>query len=125
MTWRLPWVSRAAYERELVNNQGLFENIRREIARTDAAEDRYTDLLARYHELATPKPPLITVQAEPPEILIKEADPISTVIREQAGKDTQLAAHLRRYANDLKRQGKSRDEIIGELVNWQTSEPKE
>ncbi len=93
----------------------------------DQAEARYGDLLAKYHALklqggAIPEPPIIPAaveRAEPSEI--------TKVIREQCetagGRiDNALARHLRSYAKQLKRAGKTDDEIVGALVTWQTSE---
>jgi hypothetical protein len=127
MKW--PWVSRATYDISVALNtqaHGFLRARDQEIsgllAERHAAEQRYSDLLAKYHELAMPKTPAVpaavVIEHEPP-------DAVTKVIREQAGRDPKLLAHFRKYARDLKAQGKTEDQIIGALVAWQTSELSE
>jgi hypothetical protein len=56
---------------------------------------------------------------------LREPDPIAQTIREQAGRDTHLANHLRKYAKELKDLGMTADAIVGKLVQWQTSEQED
>lgn len=73
--------------------------------------------ITKYHELAMPKTPAMypTLEPTPP-------DAITTVIREQAGRDPVLLEHFRKYARELKAQGLTEDQIVGKLIAWQTSE---
>jgi hypothetical protein len=116
MIW--PWVSREAYddirasrdfERALVN--GFIERIQ--------------SMTQQLVDLNRPAPPA-TVFADQTEPIVILPDPVRDVIREQAEQDGrldhQLASHFRKLARQMKRDGKTDDEIIGALVQWQTSE---
>lgn len=72
--------------------------------------------LLRVKESAAPLP-----KPEPSEDEKKWAE-VRRIAREQSFGDIQLHAHLTTYANQLRREGKSADEVAGKLVQWQTSE---
>lgn len=95
------------------------------IAERDAADRRYAALLEKYHDALTPKAPA-AVSLTPVE---SKPDPIRDLIREQCVEEGRvnyaLQEHLRSYAYELKRQGKSTDEILGALVKWSTTERPE
>ncbi len=78
------------------------------------------DLSDRYRP--APAAPVVPVEPKAPI----ELSPVARIIREQTSDgyrtDHALASHLWRYANQLKTAGKSEDEIVGALVDWQTSE---
>jgi hypothetical protein len=118
MKW--PFVSREMYENAMDEMQRAFVDGQ---ARLQAEALRYGDLLAKYHELA--KPP-VAVTVAPSVAPASEPSEVNKVIREQASEsgryDHALATHLRGYAKQMKMQGKSDDEIVGELVKWQNTE---
>jgi hypothetical protein len=131
---RWPWVSRAnAREERRVNDLEAERRITRDreallVRQADVAEMRYAALLEKYHALkvvgATPPVIPVIIPAEP--VAPKPLSPIAQVIREQTSgggrHDHALASHLWTYANQLKAGGKTEDEIVGALVEWQTSE---
>lgn len=131
MTIRWPFVSRSLYalaciERDAARQAGqqYSDWLRADLAR---AEARYDALAERYHALANPAATMTTPAGVIP---LERAEPseITKVIREQCetadGRtDHALARHLRAYAKQLKRAGKSDDEIVSALVHWQSSEP--
>lgn len=106
---KLPWVSREAYE-------AVQDALR--IERENTALLR-RELFSRPQFMAMDPEPFVPPQPKP-------VSPITQVIREQtqngARVDHRLASHLRTYAEQLKREGKTEDEIVGALVDWQTSE---
>lgn len=127
MKW--PWVSRVDHDRMVAEinsaNRVAIEQMHRTTERLFAAN---ADLTSKYHELARP----VTVAPAPPATLNgtigtepKEVDPVARTIREQAGRDTHLANHLRQYARELRSAGLNDDAIVGKLVEWQTSEPED
>ena len=109
MTW--PWVSRERFD-DMRDSRD---------AERERSQALFRELVAVLH------PVVAAVVDDAPAPVVILADPIREVIREQAydqsgREDHQLASHLRKYARQLKREGKSDDEIIGALVQWQTSE---
>lgn len=85
------------------------------------AEARYAELMALHRAVTVPAVPALLPSAE---IEREISADVTKIIREQSetnGRtDYALARHLRTYAKTLKREGKSHDEIIGALVQWQT-----
>lgn len=130
MKW--PLVSRTKFDAIVANRDTLklaLDMAHASLSRHEY-ESRYlhgllTETMQRHHELArpvtvAPTAPALVVDAEP-----KEVDPVSRTIREQAGRDTHLANHLRQYARELRSAGLNDDAIVGKLVAWQTSEPED
>lgn len=109
---------REQFERDLAVISGAHE---RDMVRS---ETRYADLLQRFTQLRVagaqdPTPVLPSAEREP---VSEEDAAVSKVIREQADGNPALGKQLRRYARELKAEGKSSDEIIGALVEVWTSE---
>lgn len=115
---RWPWVSRADHDRVVAElaaiNRRTLDALTVTTERLFAANE---SAMAKYHELAMPKAPALYPAVEP-----KPPDPITKVIREQAGRDPVLLEHFRKYARELKAQGLTEDQIVGKLIAWQTSE---
>lgn len=86
-----------------------------------AERARYDALLDRYHELASPAKPAAAATAQPVEREQKR-DIVLDKIREEAGGDSRLAAHYQRVAADLRRAGKTPEEIVLE-IGWTTESP--
>lgn len=127
MKW--PWVARAEHERIVAEideaNRRCIEQMRRV---TERLFDANADVVEKYHALAAPKPPPVVTSLDTAPLTLTpapEADAITKTIREEAGRDTHLAQHLRKYSRELKQQGLTDDEIVGKLVAWQTSEPED
>lgn len=122
---RLPWVSREQHE-EAVTLWRRIADAERENAQVLRHEN--AELLAKYHAVTSPKPVTLTV-ADGGVATIERAEPseITKVIREQSETgsgqtDHALARHLRGYARQLKRDGKTDDQIVAALVQWQSTE---
>lgn len=123
MPLRWPWVSRVRYDdlkcqyaAVVRADNASWWSVREELSKE---RDQYTALLDKYHELATGIPE----QARKP-VVMPEREPslVSSVIREQAGGDHRLSAHLQSYASKLKREGKSSEEIAQSLTDWTSTE---
>lgn len=119
--------SRIAEAAATQNAQKLSEILNRESASYERdmvrSEARYADLLARFTALRLegaqdPPPPVPGIEREAPD---ENEAAINKVIREQSDGDHARARELRKYARELKNQGKTADEIIGALVEtWST-----
>src|SRR5690348_137664 len=120
--------ARAKAEREnamalrhaLVREEARADQERAErIAERDAAERRYQALLDRViNPMAVVSQPFPAVEREAPD---ENEAAINKVIREQSDGDHARARELRKYARELKNQGKTADEIIAALVEtWST-----
>ena len=124
----LPFVSRRAFE--LVQEQLAASERRHAEAlaqhrlELDAARKQSADLtetLCRM-KLSGSDPVRYGHEDLPPP---KDTDPVKQAIREQVrlvGGDAAFEAHLRRYARDLRAEGKQPDEIVPLLGQWQSSE---
>ena len=127
---RLPFVRRAVYEadcsylrvkidaeREI--NSVLRAELIEQHAEVREANGLVKALLAPMLEKAKPREP------QPPRELTdgeKQWAEVRKIAREQSFGDLALHAHLTTYANELKRQGLTADEVAGRLVQWQTSD---
>lgn len=87
-------------------------------AEAERADRRYADLLARFVGPGA-RMQLPAAERETPDEAQSE---IAKVIREQSEGDILLANHLRRHARQLKKEGKTPDEIVGALVEWTSTE---
>jgi hypothetical protein len=109
---KLPWVSREQYEDMRASRDDEREN----------AQELRRELVSALRP-AVGLTPAGSIAYEP---IVALPDPVRDVIREQAEQDGrldhQLASHFRKLARQMKRDGKTDDEIIGALVQWQTSE---
>lgn len=124
MTIRWPFVSREHHDDAVALWRRLADT---EHENAQALRQENADLSARYHALANP---VATMTTPAGVIPLERAEPseVTKVIREQCetadGRtDHALARHLRGYAKQLKRAGKTDDEIVAALVAWQSSEP--
>lgn len=115
---RWPFVSREAYDAALAGKDAVIR-----VLWDDLAE-------ARAENRALRSPTKSVVETAPVVFTESEDDKrIRKAINENAaisGKiDPRLQAHLRGYAAELRRAGKSTDEIEQKLGEWITSEPQE
>lgn len=127
MKW--PWVSREAYEERGRTVAILTDEVDELLTELRSYGDGVMKLAMIVERIAGQSAPppvnMLTRNVAEPQVL-REPDPVAQVIREQAisdgREDLALAAHLRKYALQLKREGLSPDEIVGKLVAWQSTE---
>jgi len=125
MIWpRWPWQSvqvADVIERRRVGEAMLHE---REVAdlRQALAEERqrFAELLALH---LTPPTPTVTTMSGVVELAPRQKDPIAEKIHAESGGDPRIAAHFRKLASDLRKDGKSTEEIL-EAIGWTTKEPE-
>ena len=127
---KLPLVRRAVYDADLDYLRAKLEAEREvnALLRSELIEQRsevreanglVKALLAPMLEKQKPREPAPPREMTPGE---KQWAEVRKIAREQSFGDLALHAHLTTYANELKRQGLSADEVAGRLVQWQTSD---
>jgi hypothetical protein len=113
---RLPFVSRVLHEFVIASKDEMLRLL-------------HDELVEARRELAALRAPTKSVVAVAPVVFTESEDEkrIRRAINENSisgGKiDPRLQAHLRQYAAELRKQGKSVDEIEAFLGNWVSSEP--
>lgn len=128
LSW--PFVRRSVYEADCNYLRAKIDSEREinAVLRTELIETRSEVRDANGLVKALLQPLLRVKESAPPvpKPELSEDDKkwleVKKIIREQSAGDFQLAAHLSTYANQLKREGKTADEVAGALVAWQTSE---
>ncbi len=125
----LPFVQRGKLERALqasvaANERALLAEARCDVVldTLKAERERYDSLWKSYLQLTMPAPavPERTLALVPKEP--REKDPVAEAIRAESGGDPKLAAHFSKYARELKRDGKTVEEIAA-LIGWTSGDP--
>jgi hypothetical protein len=110
-----PWVSRETFEIMRDARDSERENAR-----------MLRNLLLEFGAILRPQAIAQPAKPEAPAVRSIELSPVAKIIREQTSDggrtDHALASHLWTYANQLKASGKTEDEVVGALIEWQTSE---
>lgn len=119
-----PWVSREALEQSRDEVAMLRAALSRQLDRYEALFVKYDALAVQAMTPVSSSPTPATVATPTPQSPApREPSPVAERIRQESGGDPKLASHFWKYAAELKKQGKSPEEIA-ELIGWTTTDPQ-